>query len=89
MKLTEFLAMDVVDRSGEPLGRVVELRCAGEPEHGDSRDARRVTELIYGKAGWLERLGFKTVEKRRVAWASVIAIESGKIFIDDQSEQDR
>jgi sporulation protein YlmC with PRC-barrel domain len=89
MKLTEFLAMDVVDRGGEHLGRVVELRCAGEPEHGDSRASRIVTELIYGKAGWLERLGFKAVEERRVAWASVIAIESGKIVIDDQNGRDR
>lgn len=76
--------MDVVDRGGGHLGRVVELRCAGEPEHGDSRDARIVTELIYGKAGWLERLGFKAVEERRIPWAFVIAIESGKIVVDDQ-----
>jgi sporulation protein YlmC with PRC-barrel domain len=88
VKLTEFLTLEVVDRNGRHLGRVVELRCAGEPEHGDSRDSRIVTELIYGKAGWLERLGFKAIEERRVAWTSVIAIDSGKIVIDYQRGRD-
>jgi hypothetical protein len=66
------------------LGRVVELRCAGEPEHGDSRAARVVTELIYGKAGWIERLGFRAVKERRAAWTSVVAIQGGKILIRDE-----
>ena len=83
MRLTELLGMEVVDRGGKHLGRVVELRSAGEPEHGDSRNARQVTELIYGKAGWLERLGFRAVEGRRVAWASIIAIEDETIVIDE------
>jgi hypothetical protein len=60
---------------------VVELRCAGKPEHGDSRDARIVTELIYGKAGWLERLGFKAVEERRVSWASLSRVERSLLTI--------
>jgi len=43
----------------------------------------KVTELIYGKAGWLERLGFRAVEEQRVAWTSIIAIEDGTIVIDE------
>jgi sporulation protein YlmC with PRC-barrel domain len=87
MRLSELLKMEVVNRDGKHLGRVVELRCAGEPEHGDSRAARVVTELIYGKAGWLERLGFRAVRERRAAWTSVIAIENGKIFIRDEENK--
>jgi sporulation protein YlmC with PRC-barrel domain len=82
MRFSELLRMEVVDRDGKHLGRVVDLRSAGEPEHGDSRAARPVTELIYGKAGWLERLGFRAVEERRASWASVVAIENGTIVID-------
>lgn len=82
MRFSELLRMEVVDRDGKHLGRVVDLRSAGEPEHGDSRAARLVTELIYGKAGWLERLGFRAVEERRASWASVVAIENGTIVID-------
>lgn len=82
MRFTELLGMEVVDRDGRHLGRVVELRSAGEPEHGDSRNARQVTELVYGRAGWLERLGLRAVEERRAAWTSVIAIEDGKITIE-------
>lgn len=81
MKLTELLNSEVVAQDGKHLGRVVELRCAGEPEHGDSREARVVTELIFGKAGWLERLGFKPIEERRVAWSAVLSLEEGKIVI--------
>jgi sporulation protein YlmC with PRC-barrel domain len=82
MKFTELIKMEVVDRDGNHLGRVVDLRCAGEPERGGLRATLPVTELIYGKAGWLERLGFRAAEERRVAWASVIAIEDGKITIE-------
>ena len=49
---------------------MVELRSAGEPEHGNASGARLITELIYGKAGWLERLGFRSVEERSAAWKS-------------------
>ena len=81
MKLTEFLGREVVAEDGRHLGRVVELRCAGEPEHGDTRDARVVTELIFGKAGWLERLGFRSVEERRAAWSNVLSISDEKVVI--------
>src|SRR5262245_433794 len=46
-------------------------------------DPGQVTEMIYGKAGWRERLGFRAVEERRVAWASIIAIEDETIVIDE------
>lgn len=82
MKLTEFLKLEVVDERGRRLGHVVDLRCPGEPEHGDTREARPVGELIYGKAGWLERLGFRSVEERRAPWESVLSIEGGKILIE-------
>jgi len=81
MKLTELLSSEVVAQDGKHLGRVVELRCAGEPEHGDSRDARVVTEVIFGKAGWLERLGFRPVEERRVPWSAVLSLEKGRITV--------
>jgi sporulation protein YlmC with PRC-barrel domain len=86
MKLTELLSLEVVAQDGRHLGRVVELRCAGEPEYGASREARLVTELIYGKAGWLERLGFKALKERRVAWQSVKAIEERRILINEEED---
>jgi hypothetical protein len=81
MKLTELLSSQVVAQDGRHLGRVVELRSAGEPEHGNSCEARIVTELIFGKAGWLERLGFRPIEERRVAWSAVLSLEEGKIMV--------
>jgi len=48
--------------------------------------ARVVTQLLYGKAGWLERLGFKAVEERRVAWRSVVALEERRIVVRVEEE---
>ncbi|HWQ36676.1 MAG TPA: PRC-barrel domain-containing protein [Blastocatellia bacterium] len=86
MKLSELLRMEVVARDGRHLGWVIDLRCAGEPEHGDARPERIVSELVYGKAGWLERLGFRAVRERRTPWAAVTAIENGRIIIADEAE---
>lgn len=88
MRLSELLGWDVVAQDGRHLGRVVELRCEGEPEHGMARKERIVTELIYGKAGWLERLGFRAVEERRIAWQSVEAMNDGKIIIRDAPHEE-
>ncbi|HZS08729.1 MAG TPA: hypothetical protein VFD58_28095 [Blastocatellia bacterium] len=87
MKLTELLTMKVVTAEGKHLGRVVDLRCEGEPEHGESRPERVVSELIYGEAGWLEQLGFRAVRERGVAWSSVIAIEDRKIIVAQEGER--
>lgn len=79
--MTEFRKFEVVTEDGVHLGRVVDLRCAEEPEHGETRRARIVSELIFGKAGWLERLGFKAIEEKRLSWQAVRAIKDGKVII--------
>ena len=82
-KITQLLFCEVVSQDGERLGRVFDVRCEGEPEHGDSREERAASELIYGKRGLLEVLGFKKLSGKRVAWQSVKSIERGKIVIDE------
>jgi sporulation protein YlmC with PRC-barrel domain len=81
MRLSEFLKLEVVSVNGRHLGHVVELRCAGEPEHGNPRQERVISEFLFGRFGWLERLGLKAVNEQKVPWESVLAIRDGKILI--------
>jgi sporulation protein YlmC with PRC-barrel domain len=81
-KITELLFCEVFSQEGEHLGRVFDLRCPGEPEHGDTHESRTAGELIYGTRGVLELIGFKKTAGSRVAWEKVKSIEQGKIIID-------
>lgn len=81
-KITQLLFCEVFSEEGEHLGRVFDVRCPGEPEHGHSREARTAGELIYGTRGLLELIGFKKTAGRSVAWQKVKSIEEGKIVID-------
>jgi sporulation protein YlmC with PRC-barrel domain len=54
MRLSELLNRKVVTESGEPLGRIHDVR--GELADGHLR----VTGLITGQMGWLERFGIGT-----------------------------
>jgi sporulation protein YlmC with PRC-barrel domain len=83
-RLTDLLSYRVSTREGKDVGRVFDVRCAGEPEHGLSRRVRLASELIYGRHGWMEFFGFKKTEGRRVAWEKIVRIERGKIIIDEQ-----
>jgi hypothetical protein len=71
VKLSEVVGMEVVSSLGNHLGHVVELRCAGEPERGEERPHRVVTEVVFGRAGWLERMGFRAVREEVVPWAEI------------------
>jgi sporulation protein YlmC with PRC-barrel domain len=82
-KITQLLFCEVVSKDGERLGRVFDVRCEGEPEHGDTHKERTASELIYGESGWLELIGFRKTAGKRVAWSAVKKIEQGKIVIDE------
>jgi hypothetical protein len=82
-KITELLFCEVVSQEGERLGRLFDVRCEGEPEHGVAHEERVASELIYGKRGLLELLGFKKVSVKRVAWSAVKRIEQRKVVIDE------
>jgi sporulation protein YlmC with PRC-barrel domain len=82
-KITQLLFCEVVSQDGERLGRLFDVRCEGEPEHGDTHEGREASELIYGARGWLELLGLRKMAGKRIAWRAVKRIEEGKIVIDE------
>jgi sporulation protein YlmC with PRC-barrel domain len=81
MRLTEVLGMEVVSASGRHLGRVVDLRSAGEPERGESHTARVITEIVFGNVGWLERMGLRPVREQTVPWAEVARIGTNRVTL--------
>ena len=83
-KVSEFQYARVESEEGEFLGHVFDLRSRGPAEHGDpreERDARVVSELVYGKRGLLARLGLTHARTTTVAWESVKEIRDGKIIV--------
>ena len=66
---------------GEYLGRVYDLRSAGEAEHGQSQSSRLVTEVMYGIGGLLEALGFRSIKVKSLPWSDVRKFEDGKLIV--------
>jgi sporulation protein YlmC with PRC-barrel domain len=81
-KITQLLFCEVISPEGEHLGRVFDIRCQGEPEHGATNQERVFTELLYGTRGLLELIGFRKTSVHSVAWQAVRRIEDGKIIVD-------
>jgi len=82
-KITQLLFCEVVTHDGEHLGRVFDIRCYGELEHGIANQERTVGELLYGTRGLLELIGFRTTSFQSVAWQAVRGIKDGKIIVDE------
>ena len=80
-RVSEFQLMRVETEGGRLLGHVFDLRSRGPAEHGDTREARVVGELVYGKRGLLARLGLTHASATTVAWESVKEIRDGKIIV--------
>lgn len=80
MKLSEIIGMEVVSSSGSVLGQIVDLRSAGEPEHQE-QPYRLVTEIIIGRAGWMERLGFRAVKEEVISWSRIASIEGNRVTL--------
>jgi hypothetical protein len=82
-KVTELLLCELVSRTGVKLGRVYELRCPGEPEHGIPNRGRVVRELFFGTRGLLEVLGLRETRINSVPWSAVRDVRDGTITIDE------
>ena len=80
-KISQVLGAKVVNEEGMYLGRVLDLRSAGDPEHGLPHKHRIVTELIYGRNGMLQFLGLRHADVKIVPWAAVKTFSKGRIVL--------
>jgi sporulation protein YlmC with PRC-barrel domain len=87
-RLSDILERTVVTESGEKLGRCFDLR--GER----TATTLRVTGLVVGKRGFLERLGIgssrgeakrhhKVWDRDMVPWNTVVRLERDRIVVKD------
>jgi sporulation protein YlmC with PRC-barrel domain len=90
-RLSDFLGRDVVTEEGEILGRCFDLRAER------SASSLEITHVVFGKRGFLERLGIGSSrgEAKRhhkvwahdsIPWDEVVRLESGQIVVGDRTE---
>ena len=87
MRLSTLLGLEVETESGDRVGRVYDVRAELGPR------SLRVTGLVVGRVGLLERLGIGAVaasERIRshglVAWRDVVRADRRGVVIRDGSE---
>jgi sporulation protein YlmC with PRC-barrel domain len=86
MRLTDFLNVQVVTESGDKLGRVHDLRAERAPR------TLKVTGLIIGKLGLLERLGVGAPESGArirtrdvIPWSAVVRADRRRVVVRDDA----
>jgi sporulation protein YlmC with PRC-barrel domain len=84
MRVSELLRLDVRTESGEKLGRVRDLRAELTTR------SLKVTGLVVGHLGLLERLGIGAPESRDrirtrdlIAWSAVVRADRREIVVRD------
>ena len=88
MRLSELLGLEVRSESGESLGKVHDVR-------GELRSrSLRITGLVVGGPGVLERLGLRVTgdpsrrSKNVVPWTSVVRADRRGILVKEQATRD-
>jgi sporulation protein YlmC with PRC-barrel domain len=84
MRLTDFLNVHVITESGDELGRVHDLRAERVPR------TLKVTGLVIGKLGLLERLGVGAPESGArirtqdvIPWSAVVRADRRRVVVRD------
>jgi sporulation protein YlmC with PRC-barrel domain len=84
MRLSDLLSLEVRIESGEKLGRVHDVR--GEL----TSRSLKVTALVAGKVGLLERLGVGAPEsadrvrpRDTIPWSAVVRVDRGGVVVKD------
>jgi sporulation protein YlmC with PRC-barrel domain len=81
-KITELLSLKVESEKGDYLGRVVDVRSDGDPDHGLLNKDRVITGLLYGTTGFLEVIGLRRTDVKLVPWKAVKKFGRGRIVVD-------
>jgi hypothetical protein len=66
MKLSDLLGLRLLGADGRNLGRLMDLR---GPITAMPQDLR-ITEIVYGERGFLEKIGFGKGEAKYVRWSA-------------------
>ena len=80
MKPRTLCALDaqrMVAEDGRELGRLFDLSCRWQPGEASSP----IEDLIYGRIGWLERVGLVHEKPPSVPWTAVRRVEQRAIVV--------
>jgi sporulation protein YlmC with PRC-barrel domain len=88
MRFTDFLGVEVATESGDKLGHVRDLRVERTPR------TLKITGLVVGGFGFLERLGIGAPESSArirttdvVPWSAVVRADSSGIVVRDDARE--
>ena len=80
IRLSELEGLRVVTEAGDKLGRIWELQSPGLHRQEPRREHRPVTQLVVGRLGLLERLGWREPRAVVVPWSSILR-QDGDAFV--------
>lgn len=81
-RATALARWQVHDMQGRRRGRVFDLRVDWSP--GDERSP--IAELIYGRTGWMERVGLTDKRPQSAPWSRVSEVTGHAVHVADGSE---
>ena len=65
------------------LGQLRDIRCRSAPATSAGPRALDAYALVYGKLGWLERMGLRDAATQVRAWSDVVRIDGDRIVVRD------
>jgi sporulation protein YlmC with PRC-barrel domain len=87
MRLGELLGLDTRTESGDHLGRVYDVRAELTPR------TLKVTGLVVGELGLLERLGLRTASHRErlrnddvMPWSDIVRVDRRGVVVRDAAK---
>jgi hypothetical protein len=85
MKLSDLLGLRLVGAEGRDLGRVMDLRgpITATPQE------LRITEIVYGEHGFLEKIGFGKGEAKYIRWSAVDVFGDTRLRLSTSGARNR
>jgi sporulation protein YlmC with PRC-barrel domain len=77
-RVSVLLGLPVCTEDGALLGRVADIRCSTAD---GARRPTPVDAIVYGRLGWLERIGLRGVHERIVAAGDVVRMERDRVVV--------
>jgi hypothetical protein len=75
----EMQLLRVRSTDGRFLGHVFDFRCRWQP---GQQAPPVIEEVVYGRRGWLRRVGFHHLRDQTLPWSAVRSIENGVMTVD-------
>lgn len=86
IRLSHLEGARVMTEAGETLGRVWEVQSPGNRKNEPRRERRTIEQLLCGRLGLLERLGWRERTAVVVPWRNVLRWDPGALVVRGRAE---